>query len=238
MDEVNFLKKIASEKLKNIDKAVALIWLTRANCTHDGLTARDICNFFENAGYGKQNVTIIEKNLKKDPRVVKNSRGRFIIREKRMDDVGASFVAYLKNKPIPQSESILPDDIFNNSKYYIKRVIEQINASYDYSLFDCCAVMCRRLLETLIIEVYESYSRSDEIRNIDGNFLMFSGLLNYLKKDKTINVSRNGILGLENFKKLGDLSAHNRRFNAKQNDIDRIRDSLRIASEELINLKK
>ena len=96
--------------------------------------------------------------------------------------------------------------------------------------------MCRRLLETLIIEIYESQDRSSEIKGNDDNFLMFSGLLNYVEKDAKINISRNCLSGLKKFKKLGDLSAHNRRFNAGKNDIDRIRDDLRIASQELINI--
>jgi hypothetical protein len=40
--------------------------------------------------------------------------------------------------------------------------------------------------------------------------------------------------GLRDLKQIGDLSAHNRRFNARQNDIDRVRDGLRVAAEELL----
>ena len=42
--------------------------------------------------------------------------------------------------------------------------------------------------------------------------------------------------GLNAFKKLGDLSAHNRRFNADADDIKRVRDDLRVAAEELLHL--
>ena len=38
---------------------------------------------------------------------------------------------------------------------YLERIAYQLNASYDHYLYDCCAVMCRRILETLIIEIYE-----------------------------------------------------------------------------------
>ena len=38
----------------------------------------------------------------------------------------------------------------------MEKVLSQINGSYDCALFDCTAVMCRRLLETLIIEAYEA----------------------------------------------------------------------------------
>ena len=42
--------------------------------------------------------------------------------------------------------------------------------------------------------------------------------------------------GLRDFKNLGDLSAHNRRFNARKEDIDRVRDGLRVIVEELVHL--
>lgn len=121
---------------------------------------------------------------------------------------------------------------------YLDRVVLQLNASYDAQLFDCCAVMCRRLLETLIIEVYEHCGRAAEIKGSDGNFLMLSGLACYFEKDKAFNVGRNGMKGLRDFKSLGDLSAHNRRFNARKEDIDRVRDGLRVIVEELLYLAK
>jgi hypothetical protein len=42
--------------------------------------------------------------------------------------------------------------------------------SYDATLWDCTAVMCRRLLETSIIEVYEKLGRAPEFKGRDGNF--------------------------------------------------------------------
>ncbi len=96
--------------------------------------------------------------------------------------------------------------------------------------------MCRRLLETLIIEVYEAKERAIEIKGSDGHFLMFAGLLAFLERDSKVNLSRNTIKGLRDVKALGDLAAHNRRFVASRDDIDRIRDGLRIASGELLAL--
>jgi hypothetical protein len=96
--------------------------------------------------------------------------------------------------------------------------------------------MCRRLAETLLIEVYEAKGRAAEIKGSDGHFLMFAPLLAFFERDNSIHASRNAIKGLRDFKQLGDLSAHNRRFNAHMNDIDRIRDGLRIAAGELLEM--
>jgi hypothetical protein len=49
------------------------------------------------------------------------------------------------------------------------------------------------------------------------------------------NLSRNTINGLPKLKKLGDASAHNRRFLAQKSDIDKL-DDLRMIIEEIIHL--
>jgi hypothetical protein len=58
--------------------------------------------------------------------------------------------------------------------------------SYDAGLFDCCAVMCRRLLETLIIDFYEAVGRADELKGADNQFMMFGGLLSKIEKDAVL----------------------------------------------------
>lgn len=96
--------------------------------------------------------------------------------------------------------------------------------------------MCRRLLETLIIEAFEAKGVENELKGSDGNFSMFSGLLAVVENSNHISLGRNGLAGLRDFKRLGDLSAHSRRFNARKTDIIRIRDGIRVASEELLHI--
>jgi len=127
-------------------------------------------------------------------------------------------------------------ELFAGTRGYIERVVDQINRAYDAELWDCSAVMCRRLLETLIIETYERSGRATEIKGSDDQFMMLNGLITFVETDSSIHLGRNAAKGLKDFKQLGDLSAHNRRFNARRNDIDRVRDGLRVASEELLHL--
>ena len=97
------------------------------------------------------------------------------------------------------------------------------------------AVMSRRLLETLLIEAFETLGEADALKDGEGNFRMLSGMLAVVDGSNQIALSRNGMKGLRDFKRLGDLSAHNRRFNARKDDIERIRDGIRIVSEELLH---
>ena len=70
----------------------------------------------------------------------------------------------------------------------------------------------------------------------DGHFMMFSGLLSQIEKHNRLNISRNAIGAMKDFEKVGDLSSHSRRFNAPATDIDPLRQSLRVASEDLLHL--
>ena len=51
----------------------------------------------------------------------------------------------------PTSQSVLPNSLVAGTRGYIEKVVFQINGSYEKGWFDACAVMMRRLLETLIV---------------------------------------------------------------------------------------
>ena len=71
--------------------------------------------------------------------------------------------------------------LLEKARPYNQRVAAQVNAAYDTRLFDCSAVMCRRLIESLIIDAYEHAKRDGDIKAVDGNFLMLNGLVSKIK---------------------------------------------------------
>lgn len=236
MKEKQFLQKIGLLKVNSIERAIALLWFHTIQDNDVEVTCAEICKSVESAGFGKQNPTRLTKGFIKDKRVVRGSAKKYKISVKAMPELTDKHSALLKIIPAKSSDSVIEQDLFINSRGYTRKVIHQLNISYDHGLYDCCAVMCRRLLETLIIESYEENNHADEIKDSDGNFFMFSGLLNHLENKKHIQLGRNALRGLKDFKKLGDLSAHNRRFNARKVDIDKIHHGLRVACEELLYL--
>ena len=58
---------------------------------------------------------------------------------------------------------------------YIERVANQANGAYQNGWYDACAVMLRRLLETLIIEAFEHHRVDSKIKNSTGDFLYPEG---------------------------------------------------------------
>ena len=96
--------------------------------------------------------------------------------------------------------------------------------------------MIRRLVETLIIEAYEHKGIAERIKNSNDEFFPLSDLIDKILSEKMWNLSRNTKSALRDLKRIGDLSAHNRRYTAHRSDIDKVLNDLRVATQELITI--
>ena len=134
-----------------------------------------------------------------------------------------------------EASLIFPMEIVQKTRGYIEKVAYQANECYKYGLYDACAVMVRRLIETLIIECYEHHEIDSKIKNANGDFFALKDLISKFLSETKWNVSRSKNLEkIADIKVVGDLSAHNRRYNARDYDINNLKADIRIAVEELV----
>lgn len=140
--------------------------------------------------------------------------------------------------PVPATEQVLPMDVVSNSRGYFEVCIRQANGCYEHQWFDACAVMIRKFVELLIIEVYDANGRSNEIKDGKNQYLMLRDLVVMMASDASWSLGRKTLVALPRLKDVGDLSAHARRYFARKHDIDQIHDDLRIVSDELLHLAK
>lgn len=136
----------------------------------------------------------------------------------------------------PGSEMILAHSMVKSTRGYIEKVTYQINGCYEKGWYDACAVMMRRLMETLIIEVFEKYQLAQSIKNPRGDFFYLSDLIDATLKEPSWNLGRNTRKALPDLKHLGDQSAHSRRFIAHRKDVDDVMKAFRVVVQELIFL--
>ncbi len=136
------------------------------------------------------------------------------------------------------SQQVLPRSLFSGTRGYIEKIVNQINGAYEKGWFDACAVMIRRLIETLIIECFEDHKIADHIKSASGDFLYLGDLVQKFVDEPGWNVGRNTQRALRKLKNIGDQSAHSRRFTARRWDIDKVVDDLRVAAEELVYLAR
>ncbi len=134
------------------------------------------------------------------------------------------------------TQCVIPLSVVRGTRGYIERVANQINGAYENGWYDACAVMIRRVLETLIIEAYEHHGLATNIKNGAGDFFYLRDLIDKCLQETTWNLSRNCKQAMPKFKDIGDKSAHNRRYNAHRGDIDLLLLDIRLVVQEFVYL--
>lgn len=71
----------------------------------------------------------------------------------------------------------------------MQKTAKQAILCYDYQIYDACLVMIRRLIETLIIELYERFEIKEQIQDTKGNYLFCSDLIDRLLSEKSYGQS-------------------------------------------------
>ncbi|MFZ0944680.1 MAG: hypothetical protein WB930_05605 [Syntrophobacteraceae bacterium] len=126
--------------------------------------------------------------------------------------------------------------LVKGTRGYIERVAHQVNGCYYNGWYDACAVMVRRLLETLIIETFESHKIASKIKDGNGDFYFLSELIRLTLAEPSWNLTRNSKRALTKLKDIGDKSAHSRRYHAVRSDLDKLLLEIRVVVQELIYL--
>lgn len=135
-----------------------------------------------------------------------------------------------------RGQAVIITALVSGTRGYIERIANQVNGSYENGWYDACAVMVRRLLETLLIESFEHHGIADRIKNQAGDFLYLRDMIDSALKESRWNLSRNCKQAMPRLKDVGDKSAHSRRYNALRGDFDRLLPDIRIVVQELVYL--
>jgi Domain of unknown function (DUF4145) len=138
----------------------------------------------------------------------------------------------------PKNERVLAFSIVKNTRGYIEKIVNQINGTYENGCYDACAVMIRRLIETLIIETFEYHRLEAKIKNASGDYFYLKDLIDITLAETSWNLTRNTKQALPKLKDVGDKSAHSRRYIAHRKDIEDLIGDIRVVAQELIYLSK
>lgn len=136
---------------------------------------------------------------------------------------------------IEQNGTILPIMLFTGLSTNFQRLCKQINASYESNLYDCTAVMMRRLLEGLLVLSYQYYGIESEITAKDGiHYVMLDKIIKNAENNQALKLSANVKKDLALFKDLGNYSAHKIWYNCTKQDIEPHILKYRMIIEELL----
>jgi hypothetical protein len=137
---------------------------------------------------------------------------------------------------LSETQLVIPMSLLRATRGYLEKVGNQINGCYENGWYDGCAVMTRRLIETLIIESFEKHGLANKIKNAQGDFLYLRDLISLCLAESSWNLSRNCKQALPRLKDIGDKSAHSRRYIAQRGDLDPLLADIRLVTQELVFL--
>jgi hypothetical protein len=133
---------------------------------------------------------------------------------------------------LASTQPVIAMSLVRNTRGYIERVANQINGAYENGWYDACAVMIRRLIETLIIEAFEHHEIASKIQNASGDFIYLRDLIDGTLAESSWNLGRNTKQALPKLKDIGDKSAHSRRYIAQRGDIQPLLSDIRTVVQE------
>lgn len=232
----DFARAIAKLDLSHTDRAVALLWFYRQTQEFEERTASELAIDLHEESFPRPNVTRLAEDLRRSRFTIRGRRGgSFQIDVRRLDELNAAYASYLDIKTVVVSGSVLPENAVKGTRAYLEQMALQINGAYDYGFYDACAVLCRRLMESLLIELYISAKRHHEVQ-ANGAFFMLDRLIAHVKQDKALSLSRNSPKTMDQVKQLGDTAAHDRTYITQKQDVDDLKAQYRRLISELLAL--
>jgi hypothetical protein len=235
VSKAQFAVAIGQLDLTHAERAVAFLYYYNVSQEFEERSASELTADLSQEGFPRPNVTRLQEDLRRDRCTIRGRRpSTFRIDVRRLGELEAKYAKQLKHRPIPQSDSIMPTEAVAGTRTYLVRLVAQINGTYDAGLYDACAVLCRRLMESLILEVYISQKRHAAVQNA-GVFLGLERLIGIICADNAVTLGRNTPAAMADVKTVGDTAAHDRTYITKQRDLDDLKLRYRRLIDELLH---
>ena len=116
-------------------------------------------------------------------------------------------------------ESLLPEELFKHLPLGIQALCEQINASYENNLFDCSAVLMRRLLKNLLVLSYQNAGIESEIIDDSGRLFALEAIVDNAAQNEALALSNDTKTSLLLLTELGNYSTRKMWYSYTQQDI-------------------
>lgn len=241
MDPVGFAKALQQGHgaLSVRERAVALLWFLTLADEHAEVSATAIAAALQRGGWGAQNSVRTADALGTARDRVTRRGNLFRLKPTARPTLEQEYGTLTKNRPLPESHTLLDHAVVLPLKReYVTRVVNQLNVAYDEGRYDCAAMMMRRLIETLIIELYERQGRLAYLQGSAPHPPMLDRLIDLMTADPQVHLGRETGNFLKALKKAGDLSSHDRRYFANQDSVKDLKVGLGVATQNLVALWK
>ncbi len=223
-----------------IEKARLLIFFEMNVNNKSSFSGTELLDAFSFLGFAKPNSSRFKSNLKNSKSFfLESGTGKFKLNPKDIILLNNEFPDISrKSEEVISQDSILPIGLYSQTRGFIENICMQINASYENNIFDGCAILMRRLIEILLILGYKSINREEEILEESGSFKSLSYIVKYTNSKRVFGLTKDTYEILDDFRELGNFSAHKIQYNCKKGDISKLKMKFRVAVEELLYASK
>lgn len=232
----DFARRIADLDLSHSERAIALLWYYDFSQEFEERTASELAADLNGERFPRPNVTRLRNDLQASRLVIRGSRSnsfRLDIRHKtKLDEQYLDFVG---GQPVEVKGHVLNPQLVAGTRSYLEQMVFEINGTYEYGFYDGTATLCRRLMESLLIEIYIYQKRTQEIRQGTA-FFQLERLLAHVRQDSSVTLSRNSPKTMTEIKQLGDTAAHDRVYITQKDDVDDLKPKFRRLIQELLSL--
>ena len=237
MELEEFCIRLNQIELSNAQRALSILWFFDRDKPGLTMTTNELAKIIYDNGLGNPNTTQLRKSIEKTKLSIKERSGfklKPTAREQIKQLVASIFAEKVSN--VELKNGYLPEEVWMNTRGYLEKIAYQVNGCFQYGFYDSASVMMRRMIETLLIESYESQSIQNRIKDNNGEYLMLSGIVKDAVDRNGLTLGRETKRVLQEIKIMGDRAAHNRRYNAVKADLEKVRVGVRLLVDELIQL--
>jgi len=236
MNLETYSRTVSLADATEIRKVALLAYFFSATKDQQECHPREMAEILAALGYARPNVTRLTSRLRESRDFIKGSKsGFFRLSVGARERISTAFPDVGSSEEIVSDSTLIPEILFDSiGRPYLARTVQQINAAFESNLFDACALMMRRLLEILLIHAFQKAAIEADILEADGGFQNLKTLINKAKSRPEIGLSSAIRASIDQFRELGNLSAHHMHYNCRRDDIRSIRMEYRAVIEELL----
>jgi hypothetical protein len=233
-----FVSNCANSGLTETQKAVALLWYADHEESGAARTVDELADALEAQRLtGKVNRSRLTHRLAASSDTVRGSaRNSYRIALGRKHSLDHQFVPLLARVRPVVSDALLPDELVQGTRSCLEKMAFQANVCYDYALYDACAVICRRMVESLLVEAFDAAGHIAAITDGNGNLRGLDDILGAAKSGQYVKLPRGTGQALDKIKNVGDTAAHDRYHVATKQDVDEYRVEFRKVISQLLGL--
>lgn len=236
MDLDAFVRATSLVELSEIEKVRHLAFYHHKADGLNEFSSASVSSWFGQLHLAAPNTTRLKSRLNASRSFIRGTTsGSYRLHATDLDELQSAYPGILsKSEAVTSGDALLPASLYQSSRGFVEALSKQINASYEYNIFDGCAVLMRRLVEVLLILSFEHHNIEGDISDANGNYLPLEQVVARAKTSQALKLSRNSRSFLDQFRMLGNFAAHKIYYTTRRGDIQGNAAEFRALIEELL----